>query len=143
MLERLFRGWKAASAVCAIGSVLLFAQEIFAQGIPICSQDPAVTGMVCTEEECIIRQALVEATCKTPGVHSCMGQEGCEWLEEIKAKREACLVARLNMKGYCFPRPNPRSAGHDEEIRKVVAGILVCDERIAMPQPIGCANPCP
>lgn len=96
--------------------------------------------MVCDVNVCLALDLVVHNNCKGPTPPtSCTDINGCEALTAMKARWDACLAARMDMKTTCFPAPN---AGHDIQISQVQTAIRDCVRKMARKRPVGCADPC-
>jgi hypothetical protein len=132
--------WNAKSAVSAlvvIGGLLLATD---AQAQRLCSQDPLITGRTCPEAVCIALQDQVDLLCKTPAPTSCNSISGCSALQAMRARWVACRDARVEINVTCWGGGN---AGHQQAVNQCNINISNCDARIALPEPTGCADPCP
>ncbi len=90
----------------------------------------------CSLEECLARGAAKDAACSG---YSCQGVTGCAALQAKLAKGEACLAAR-EFVSLCYFVPHD---GHVAAMAQVRNAIARCTRKIALPEPIGCADPCP
>ena len=116
-------------AFCLI-SEMSYAVEIGCAGP---NRNPAA----CSLEECYARQANKNTMCNQP--RSCGGISGCAELQRRLGVNQSCLAAR-EFVGACFFVSDP---GHDAAISQVRSAIATCNSRIALPEPVGCADPCP
>jgi Novel toxin 16 len=133
-----FRAVTVASAVAALLAATLFAGDALA--VRACSDDPAITGRTCPELVCIALQDEVDLLCKSPAPTSCNSISGCAALQAMRARWEACRDARLEINFTCWGGGNP---GHLQAVTQTEINIANCDARIALPEPVGCADPCP
>jgi hypothetical protein len=93
--------------------------------------------LACSESECTTRYLAMKAICNQPS--SCERIVGCTELKRRLGLHQSCIAAREFVQG-CFLLREP---GHDEQIASRRNGIAKCSARIALPEPIGCADPCP
>jgi len=140
MRKVMLRIWKLAPAVLAAGG-LLIASEARAQ----CSDSNPE--MVCPLAVCQSLQAIVKsaAACGDylSGVQqpkSCNGISGCAALKAMRQQWANCRDARNNINNTCFSGGNP---GHQQAAASAALNVSNCDARIALPEPIGCEDPCP
>ena len=96
--------------------------------------------MTCPLAECITLQADVNASCKSPAPVSCAGLSGCSVLQAEKTKWLACYAARSRIMVRCF---GGGDLGHQQAATQAIQNVATCDARIKLPQPVGCADPCP
>lgn len=126
----------APAALLALG--LLVAGEARAERA--CEKPASETGRVCPVAVCIALQDEVNRLCKTPAPTSCRRISGCAALQAMRARWVACRDSRVEIRSVCFPAGEP---GHDLQITMRNGNIADCDARIALPEPVGCADPCP
>ncbi|MFP2933874.1 hypothetical protein ACLESO_53845 [Pyxidicoccus sp. 3LG] len=118
---------------------LLGAGEALAQD-RWCMLPAATTGRTCDEATCLTMQAAINLICKQPAPYSCDRISGCTALQAMRTHWQSCLDSRLAFHAACFPVPN---AGHAIIIQQTRDSIAKCTARIALPQPVGCADDCP
>lgn len=91
----------------------------------------------CSLEECLARGVAMHAICDQPS--SCKGVFGCAELQRRRALNQQCIDLRNHVQGcYFLPDPN-----HDIQIAGLNNAIARCDHKISLPEPEGCADPCP
>jgi len=96
--------------------------------------------MVCDVAVCRALDDAVFAVCKGPNSPiSCQFIIGCEPLTAAKAKWEACLAAREEIKAVCFPF----GTSHDQARADAQKNIRRCASKMRRPRPVGCGDPCP
>lgn len=125
-----------APALFAVFAALLFASPGRAQrgcfaGNPL---------MLCPLAECIALQANVTAICKTPPPVSCSALVGCNVLQRERQHWLGCYTARNIINARCW---GGGDLGHQQAAAQAIQNVGVCSARIALPQPVGCADPCP
>ncbi len=60
-----------------------------------------------------------------------------------------CYRQRTIINSRCWNNPDPQfdqlngNLGHQQQAAQAIYNAGQCDERIAEPEPIGCADPCP
>jgi hypothetical protein len=96
--------------------------------------------MVCPLATCITLQAAVVLNCKTPPPLACRRISGCAALQAMRARWESCRDSRNTINATCFGGGNP---GHQQAAALADLNVRNCDARIALPEPEGCADPCP
>jgi hypothetical protein len=104
-----------------------------------CSMPPALTGRTCTEAVCITLQAEVDLWKAAPKV-SCNRLAGCGILRAEKAKWLNLYIARNKINAICW---GGGDAGHQQAAAQAIEQVGICEARIALPEPIGCSDPCP
>jgi hypothetical protein len=102
--------------------------------------DAANPLMLCPLAECIALQANVNSICKNPAPVSCGGLEGCNVLRREKQHWLDCYTARNIINARCWAGGD---LGHQQAAAQAIQNVGICDARIALPDPIGCADPCP
>ncbi len=120
-------------AVLAVGVVPAFAERG-------CLGDPASTGRTCPVEECVALQNDVNSICKNPPPLPCRKAEGCNQLRREKNHWIDCAAARARINMRCW---SGGDLGHQHELEKAWNHVSECETLIALPQPTGCADPCP
>jgi hypothetical protein len=101
--------------------------------------DAANPLMLCPLAECIALQADVTLRCKTPAPSSCSGITGCSALRAMKQRWLDCAAARSRINARCWAGGDP---GHQQQVAQAYQNVATCDARIALPRPVGCADPC-
>lgn len=96
--------------------------------------------MVCPLAVCQSLQAVVVANCKTPPPLACRRISGCSALQAMHSKWASCRDARNNINNTCFSGGNP---GHKTAADLADLNVRNCEARMALPEPVGCADPCP
>lgn len=91
----------------------------------------------CSLAECIARHDLKDEICNQP--RSCRGVFGCAALKSKLALNQNCIAAREYV-DECFFLPHPGHVTANAEARNAIA---TCERKIALPEPEGCADPCP
>ena len=79
----------------------------------------------------------MKTVCDQPA--SCTGIVGCAELQRRRALNVQCISLRQSV-GACYIVPH---AGHQQQIAQRRNMIAKCDRKIALPEPQGCADPCP
>jgi hypothetical protein len=140
MRKVMSRLWKLAPAVLTVAGFLI-AGEARAQ----CSDSNPE--MKCPLATCQFLQSIVKsaAACGDfkAGVQqpkSCNGISGCAALQAMRGRWEACRDARIDINVTCFSGGNP---GHQTAADQAALNVANCSTRIALPEPTGCADPCP
>ena len=105
-----------------------------------CLGDPALTGRTCSEAECVALQGNVNGACKNPAPRSCNNISGCGALRFEKGKWLACANARDIINARCW---GGGDSGHQQASAQAWQNVGNCEARIALPEPVGCADPCP
>jgi len=136
MRKTLLRISRFSPAAIAVLAAFLFAGDAQAQrgcfpGNPL---------MQCPVEECIELQASVNLICKTPPPVSCSGLAGCNVLRREKQHWLDCYIARNIINARCW---GGGDLGHQQAAAQAIQNVGVCESMIALPQPVGCADPCP
>lgn len=125
---------KLTPAALALAAGLFFAGQAGAQ----CDVNNPL--MLCPLSVCVTLQADVTLSCKTPPPVSCAGLSGCGVLQAEKTKWLACYAARSRINVTCF---GGGDLGHQQAAAQAIMNVSTCDARIRLPQPVGCADPCP
>ena len=133
-----FRITKPALATFATLAAVLVASEAGAERP--CLQDPAITGRTCPEAECLLLQDDVNLRCKSPAPVSCTRLAGCNVLRREKVKWLDCYAARNRINIRCW---GGGDFDHQQKAAEAIGNVAKCEQRIALPEPIGCADPCP
>lgn len=94
----------------------------------------------CSIVECQALQVNVNSSCKNPSPSSCNNIEGCSELTSMKSRWLGCYTARNIINGRCYAGGD---IGHQMAAASAISHVGVCDTRIALPEPVGCADPCP
>lgn len=129
-IPRLF----AVASVVVVG--LLFAGKAEAQCV---EGNPLMT---CPVAECIALQALVHApnSCGPPAPLACRNVTGCFNLRAMRQQWLTCYIARNRINARCF---GGGDIGHQMAAAQAIQNVSACDAIIALPEPEGCADPCP
>ena len=136
MRKLMLRFSKFAPVAFTVLAAVLFAGGASAQR----GCDAANPLMLCPLAECIALQANVNAICKTPPPVSCSGLAGCNVLRRERQHWLDCYIARNIINARCWAGGD---LGHQQAAAQAIQNVGVCDARIALPDPIGCADPCP
>lgn len=103
--------------------------------------------MKCPLEVCRALQAIVKSATACgdfkAGISqpiSCNKISGCSALRAMRTRWVNCRDARNNINNTCFSGGNQ---GHRQAASAADLNVRNCDTRIALPEPIGCADPCP
>jgi len=136
MRKTMLRFTKSAPAVLAVLGAVLFAGGASAQR----GCDAANPLMLCPLAECIALQANVIAICKTPAPVSCSSLAGCNVLRRERQHWLDCYIARNIINARCWAGGD---LGHQQAAAQAIQNVGVCDAMIALPQPVGCEDPCP
>ena len=136
MRKVLLRRLTLSPAVIALLAAFVFAGDAQAQrgcfpGNPL---------MQCPVEECIALQATVVLICKTPAPVSCDETMGCNALRREKQHWLDCYIARNIINARCW---GGGDLGHQQAAAQAIQNVGWCEALIALPQPVGCADPCP
>ena len=102
--------------------------------------DPANPLMLCDVSVCIALQANVNSICKSPAPVSCNSLSGCNVLQRERQHWLDCYTARTIINNTCW---GGGDLGHQEAEANAITQVGICSSRIALPQPVGCADPCP
>jgi hypothetical protein len=115
---------------------LLFAARTEAQCI---AGNPLLT---CPVAECIALQAQVHApgSCGPPAPLACRNVAGCFNLRAMRQQWLNCYIARNRINARCF---GGGDLGHQIAAAQAIQNVGACDAIIALPEPEGCADPCP
>jgi len=105
-----------------------------------CELDPTVTGRTCSVATCLTLQANVNSACKGPAPVSCNSLSGCNVLKREKSRWLQCYIARTTINTSCWAGGD---AGHQQAASQAIQNVGTCDAKIALPEPVGCADPCP
>lgn len=111
------------------------AEDAWARG---CLDPTANVG--CSVAECQGLQVNVNSACKNPAPTSCRNIVGCNPLRAMKQRWLNCYTARTIINERCFAGGD---IGHQQAAAQAIQNVSVCDARIALPEPVGCADPCP
>jgi hypothetical protein len=98
--------------------------------------------MTCPVAECIALQAQVHApgSCGPPAPFACRNVTGCFTLRAMRQQWLNCYVARSRINVRCF---GGGDIGHQTKAAEAIQHVYACDAIIALPEPEGCADPCP
>ena len=100
-----------------------------------CADPTANVG--CSVAECIALQAAVDGT---KGAPSCKNVSGCTPLRSARQQWLDHYTARSIINGRCYAGGD---IGHQIAAANAIEHVGKCDARIALPQPVGCEDPCP
>ena len=123
----------AVLVLCLAGAGPAFADRA-------CTGDPLLTGRTCSEAECITLQADVNLKCKSPAPVGCNNLSGCNVLRREKQRWLDCAISRDRINARCW---SGGDAGHQQASAQAWQNVGTCQARIALPEPVGCADPCP
>jgi hypothetical protein len=135
------RAWRALPAslpALAAVLVLLLGGAHPAEAQRAC--DAANPLMLCDVTVCIALQANVNSICKNPAPVSCADLSGCNVLKRERQHWLDCYTARTIINNTCW---GGGDLGHQEAEASAITQVGVCSNMIALPQPVGCADPCP
>jgi len=118
-------------------SVWLAPAPVEARG---CSDPASAPFLTCSVAECVALQADVDSKCKSPPPTRCSLITGCSNLKAMEARFRNCALARDLINGRCWGGGDP---GHRAASGQAWTGVSKCVARQALPEPIGCADPCP
>jgi hypothetical protein len=138
MRDRRGARWMLASAALAAAGVLLLAPGAHAERR--CLEDPLLTGRICSEAECVALSDAVHAPDACGGVSSCEDISGCSALRDMRQKWLNCYIRRITVNKRCW---SDFDLDHQWQAAEAIRHVGVCDERIKLPEPVGCADPCP
>jgi hypothetical protein len=98
--------------------------------------------LTCPVAECIALQAQVHApdSCGPPAPLACRNVTGCFNLRAMRQQWLNCYVARSRINVRCF---GGGDMGHQIAAAQAIQNVYACDSIIALPEPEGCADPCP
>ena len=136
MRKPMLRISKFAPVALALAAAFLFAGEAQAQR----GCDAANPLMLCPLAECVALQANVNSICKNPAPVSCNSLTGCNVLRRERQHWLDCYTARNIINARCWGGGDP---GHQQAAAQAIQNVSTCDARIALPDPVGCADPCP
>lgn len=128
-------GWLALGL--GLAAMLLGASSARAERA--CELPAEISGRTCSVATCIALQDNVNALCK-PKPAQCKPGEGCFNLRTKRQKFLNCYVARSTINVTCW---NGGDATHQGEAAYSIEQVGNCDAIIALPEPLGCADPCP
>jgi hypothetical protein len=131
--------WSLTPAAVAVALAVLVCPP-GAQAQRRCELPAELTGRTCPVEVCIALQDAVDLACKSPAPTSCKNISGCSALLAMRARWESCRDARVTINATCW---GGGDGGHQQAITQANINIANCDARIALPEPVGCADPCP
>lgn len=95
--------------------------------------------MKCPVEVCTALQDDVNRICK-PKPKRCSNITGCFNLRQTRQRFLDCYAARSRINVTCWDGGDPR---HQAEQVDAIEQVYVCEARMRLPEPIGCADPCP
>jgi putative RNase toxin 16 of polymorphic toxin system len=104
-----------------------------------CEADPSTTGRMCSVAQCLALQLTVNTACKSPAPSSCTRLSGCDALKQERSRWLQCYIARTTINSVCW---SGGDAGHQQAAAQAIQNVGTCDARIALPEPVGCSNPC-
>lgn len=117
-------------------AALVVAGPVFARS---CLEDPAISGRTCPAGVCVSLQDDVNWLCK-PKPKKCARLTGCLTLKKTRQQFLNCYTARTRMNVICW---NGGDLNHQREAARAIDSVFECNERIALPEPVGCEDPCP
>lgn len=126
----------AQAALAALATFAGAAQAAQAQR----ACDAANPLMLCPVSVCIALQANVVSICKSPAPVSCNSLSGCNVLQRERQHWLDCYTARTIINNTCW---GGGDLGHQQAEANAITQVGICSDRIALPQPVGCADPCP
>jgi hypothetical protein len=127
-----------ARIALAAAAMFLVARDASAQRR--CEEPPAISGRICSEAECIILSDAVHAPDACGGVASCEGIAGCSNLRTMRERWLNCYTRRIIVNARCWSNFD---LDHQWQAAEAIRHVGVCDVRIRLPEPVGCADPCP
>lgn len=131
------RARHAPTALLALACMLVAGD---ARADRACEAPASTTGRTCDVAQCLALQATVNAACKTPAPNSCARISGCAALRQERSRWLQCYIARSTINSVCW---SGGDAGHQQAAAQAAQNLGTCDARIALPEPVGCASPCP
>ena len=134
---------RASSASPALAAAAVLLALVLGGARPAAAQracDAANPLMLCDVNVCIALQLNVNSSCKSPAPVSCNSLSGCNVLKAERQHWLDCYTARTIINNTCWGGGDP---GHQEAEANAITQVGVCSARIALPQPVGCADPCP
>jgi len=108
-----------------------------AQNTRKCSLPAALTGRTCPEAECIVLSDAVHAPDACGGVVSCEPLVGCSVLRQMRQRWLTCYTRRITVNARCWSNFD---LGHQEAAAQAITHVGRCDAKIALPEPVGCAD---
>jgi hypothetical protein len=138
MVEMRLRLARLFPAVAAAAAVLALASDASAQRR--CEQDPAISGRTRSVAECILLSDAVHAADACGGTISCERITGCSALRAMRQTWLNCYQRRIIVNARCWSNFD---LDHQWQAAEAIRHVGVCDARIRLPQPTGCADPCP
>ena len=131
----------AAVTLVSVAIALLMATEASAQ-CSVTNPEMKCPLAVCQSLQAIVKSAGACGDFKAgiPQPRSCNKISGCSMLQAMRQRWAACRDARNNINFTCFSGGNP---GHQQAAAAADLNVRNCDARIALPEPVGCKDPCP
>ena len=130
----------ALAALAALTAITAFLGPAAEAALAQRGCDAANPLMLCPLAVCIALQVNVNSICKSPAPVSCNSLSGCNVLQRERQHWLDCYTARTIINNTCW---GGGDLGHQEAEANAITQVGVCSARIALPQPIGCADPCP
>jgi hypothetical protein len=132
------RALSTLARVALAAGVFLLARDASAQRR--CEEDPAISGRICSEAECILLSDAVHEPDACGGTISCESLEGCATLRAMRQTWLNCYTRRIIVNARCWANFD---LDHQWQAAEAIRHVGVCDARIRLPEPVGCADPCP
>lgn len=105
-----------------------------------CEEPAELTGRTCSVEECILLSDAVHAPDACGGASSCEPINGCSALRTMKSRWLNCYNRRIIVNARCW---SDFDLDHQWQAAEAARHMGICDAKIRLPQPEGCADPCP
>lgn len=128
------RTWWVIVLCAGLVSIVLGTRDAAAQARG-CLVNPGA----CSVAECVALQANVTSSCKS-GLSGCRPGDGCPVLRSKRQQWLDCYTARNIINNRCFFGGDE---GHQIAAAQAIQNVGTCDSVIALPEPEGCADPCP
>jgi len=124
----------------ALAAVAVFLLARDASAERRCSEPPELTGRTCSEAECILLSDEVHAPDACGGASSCETMTGCSALQQMRQRWLQCYIRRITVNKRCW---SDFDLDHQWQAAEAIRHEGICAARTRLPQPEGCADPCP
>ncbi|HEY2943286.1 MAG TPA: hypothetical protein VGN09_12705 [Vicinamibacteria bacterium] len=128
----------SAGVAFAAAAVLLLARDASAERR--CEEPAELTGRTCSVEECILLSDAVHAPDACGGASSCETMTGCSALQQMRQRWLNCYTRRITVNARCW---SDFDLDHQWQAAEAIRHEGICAARMRLPQPEGCADPCP
>ena len=116
-----------------LATLMIVSNQVLARG---CASSANVG---CSIAECLALQANKDTACS--GKKSCERiATGCSDLRAMKSIWLSCYTARNIINNRCYAGGD---WDHQWQAAEAIRHVGICNRMIALPEPIGCADPCP